>query len=177
MMNAGFSPSGALRLTEKMNSVGGGGIGLFFDTHPGWDERTNRFNTIISQNSEAQSILATLGDFTPLGAHKNQKLTAEQQKLAKPSETISLQGTYETTDAEKTESENNNQIKSNKPAQIRVGTSSFTVEQLARGAGCALTNKTELLSVENGVEAYKVDCKNKEPMMFRCEFRNCANLQ
>ena len=36
MVDAGFNPLGAVRLAETMQRYGAGGIGLFFDNHPGW---------------------------------------------------------------------------------------------------------------------------------------------
>jgi len=57
MVSARFNPTGAVRLAEKMNQVGGG-VGLFFDTHPGWPERTQRFQELIAESPQAQQLAA-----------------------------------------------------------------------------------------------------------------------
>lgn len=99
LMKAGFSPAGASRLSDKMNKLGGG-AGLFFDTHPGWDERSNRFSTLISQSAEAKQLLANLGEFTHFAEIGNSSKASSETKISKNAE-ISLLPTYEATDAEK----------------------------------------------------------------------------
>ncbi len=93
MMQAGFSPAGATRLTEKMNKVGGGS-GSFFDSHPGWVEREARLKTMIAQSAEAQQILASQGEYTKLAR-------SDRQQVAKDLQIAALQPTYQSTDAEK----------------------------------------------------------------------------
>lgn len=97
LIKAGFSPSGAIRLSEKMKRVGGG-AGLFFDTHPGWEERTERFKDEISHSSEAKNVLASLGEFTHFSLQEQP--SNPQKPLSSISEGIALQATYEVSDAE-----------------------------------------------------------------------------
>jgi TPR repeat protein len=93
MVKAGFSPAGAIRLTEKMDKIGGGS-GLFFADHPGWGERTERLKTLIAQSPEAQQNLASLGEYTKLAM-------SDRQQMAKDLQVAALQPTYQSTDAEK----------------------------------------------------------------------------
>ena len=58
VVQGGYHPYGAIRLSEKMKAYSKGGAGLFFDSHPGWDERTERFHTLIAGNPTAQEIIA-----------------------------------------------------------------------------------------------------------------------
>jgi len=53
LIAAGFDPNGAVRLSERLNRLGGG-AGLFFDSHPGWEERSERFRVMIAGNVQAQ---------------------------------------------------------------------------------------------------------------------------
>ncbi len=89
MVAARFNPNGAVRLSERMNQVGGG-IGLFFDTHPGWPERTARFQTLIAGSPQAQQLAALSTTPTRLSTVEsaNTQITA-------------LLPTYETSDAQK----------------------------------------------------------------------------
>ncbi len=66
MVNAGFNPLGAVRLAEIMQRYGAGGIGLFFDNHPGWPERTERFQALIKASPMAQATIARTVDRTAL---------------------------------------------------------------------------------------------------------------
>ena len=91
MVSAGFNPNGAIRLTEQMQKVGVGGIGLFFDSHPGWQERGSRFRTMIASSAAAKQIIAT-GNYTTLLAAGN-TVGGQAQTALTP--------TYETNDAEK----------------------------------------------------------------------------
>ena len=61
MGEAGFNPMGAIRAAEKIGGRGSGGVGLFFDSHPGWDERAGRIQTLIAQ-SPSLSRLAGVGN-------------------------------------------------------------------------------------------------------------------
>ena len=56
LVKAGFNPQGAVRLAQLMQQKGLGGSGLFYDTHPGWEERTARFKARIAANPEAQRL-------------------------------------------------------------------------------------------------------------------------
>jgi TPR repeat protein len=68
MVNAGFNPLGAVRLAEIMQRYGAGGIGLFFDNHPGWPERTARFQALIKASPTAQATIARTGTRTALAS-------------------------------------------------------------------------------------------------------------
>jgi len=57
MVRAGFNPLGAIALADKMRSSGGSG--LFFDSHPGWDERGTLFREMIASNPRAQALVAS----------------------------------------------------------------------------------------------------------------------
>ena len=96
MVSAGFNPNGAIRLADQMNRVGEGNIGLFFDSHPGWDERNTRFRTMIANSSSAQQIIARTGNATTLLAAQN--ISGGQAQIA-------LAPTYETSNAEKSYSD------------------------------------------------------------------------
>jgi len=92
MIAAGFNPNGAVRLAELMNKRGLGGNGLFYDNHPGWDERDARFHKLIADSAEAQQIIARSGDGT--------KLLALNGAITAPF-TLGLEPAYVTTDAQK----------------------------------------------------------------------------
>jgi TPR repeat protein/Zn-dependent protease with chaperone function len=66
MVAAGFNPLGAIRLADMMQRYGSGGIGLFFDDHPGWPERTARFQAFIKASPTAQATIARTGTKTAL---------------------------------------------------------------------------------------------------------------
>jgi TPR repeat protein/Zn-dependent protease with chaperone function len=50
MVSAGYNPNGAIDLASTFVNRGIGGIGLFYDSHPGWEEREERFRTMIAQD-------------------------------------------------------------------------------------------------------------------------------
>jgi TPR repeat protein len=56
MMAAGYDPRGALVLAERLQSLGSSGSGLFFDTHPGWDERVERLHALIAADPHARQL-------------------------------------------------------------------------------------------------------------------------
>ena len=58
MIDAGYNPEASIRLAEALLSKGSSGTGLFYDTHPSWDERAARFKSLIAGNSKAQQIIA-----------------------------------------------------------------------------------------------------------------------
>jgi TPR repeat protein len=90
VVDAGFNPAGAVRLAERFNEKGGGS-GLFFDSHPGWAERVERFKTLIAASPQAQSLVAR-GD-TP----RNSARSEARQALA----AVALEPAYATSDAQK----------------------------------------------------------------------------
>lgn len=51
MTQAGFNPSGAVRIADKFQKMGGSEGGSFFSSHPGWDERADRFRAMIASSS------------------------------------------------------------------------------------------------------------------------------
>jgi TPR repeat protein len=57
VVDSGFNPAGAVRVAERFTQLGGG-AGLFFDTHPGWPERAERFRTLIAESPKAQELVA-----------------------------------------------------------------------------------------------------------------------
>lgn len=59
MVEAGYSPEGSIRLAEAMLSNGFSGAGLFYDSHPSWEERTSRFKSLIAGSQRAQQIIAS----------------------------------------------------------------------------------------------------------------------
>jgi TPR repeat protein len=66
MVEAGFNPLGAIRVADRMQQAGPGGIGLFFDDHPGWSERNERFRKLINTSPAAQAMIARTGSGTTL---------------------------------------------------------------------------------------------------------------
>lgn len=58
ILDTGYSPEGAVRLSELLKKKGMGGGGLFFDTHPGWEERATIFKAKIAQSVKAQQLMA-----------------------------------------------------------------------------------------------------------------------
>jgi TPR repeat protein len=91
MVDAGFNPLGAVRLAETMQRYGAGGIGLFFDNHPGWPERTERFQSLIRESAKAQATIARTGEKTMLA-------TASAGARQPP---VALAPTYQASEAEK----------------------------------------------------------------------------
>ena len=92
MVNEGFNPKGAIRLAQRMKELGSGEIGLFFDSHPGWEERNVQFQSMIARSSSAQQIIARTGEATTLLASPS---GSGSQTL------IALAPTYVTSDAHK----------------------------------------------------------------------------
>ena len=90
VVDAGFNPAGAVRLAERFNEKAGGS-GLFFDTHPGWAERVERFKLLIAASAQAQQLIAR-GD-TP----RNSARAQARQALA----AMALEPAYATSDAQK----------------------------------------------------------------------------
>lgn len=57
MIDSGFNPEGSIRLAAMFLRMGQGGAGVFFDGHPGWDERASRFRSLIAQSPKAQQLV------------------------------------------------------------------------------------------------------------------------
>lgn len=91
MVRAGFNPIGSIQLANRMNQSGLGGIGLFFDSHPGWAERESDFRTMIASSPSAQRLAAGIQTVAP----------PSRPEPAESSGPISLAPTYTTTDAQK----------------------------------------------------------------------------
>lgn len=89
MVDSGFNPKGALRLSERMARLGRSS-GLFFDSHPGWNERAGLIRQYIAASDSAREIMAKSADFTPFASVK---------APSKPE--ANLVALYESTDSEK----------------------------------------------------------------------------
>lgn len=90
VVDAGFNPAGAVRLAERFNEKSTT-TGLFFDSHPGWSERVERFKLLIAASPKAQVLIAR-GD-TP----RNSARAEARQALA----AVALEPAYATSDAQK----------------------------------------------------------------------------
>ena len=66
MAQTGFNPLGAVRLANLFTSKGAGGIGLFYDSHPGWEERGQRVLAQISQDASLQSATKIAANTPPV---------------------------------------------------------------------------------------------------------------
>lgn len=109
VVDTGFNPAGAVRLAERFNEKGGG-TGLFFDTHPGWAERVERFKLLIAASPQAQELVAR-GD-TP----RNSARAQAHQALA----AVALEPAYATSDAQKSYTEGMAALKEkNLPVAVR----------------------------------------------------------
>ncbi len=91
LVSAGFNPIGAIQLATRMNQIGLGGIGWFYDSHPGWSEREANFRQLIAASPDAQRLVASnlFGTTT-----KSREPTQSENPIA-------LTTTYRTTDAQK----------------------------------------------------------------------------
>jgi TPR repeat protein/Zn-dependent protease with chaperone function len=55
MVATGFNPEGSVKLANLFTEKKMTNSGLFFDTHPGWEERAERIKTIIAKANEPES--------------------------------------------------------------------------------------------------------------------------
>jgi TPR repeat protein len=55
MLASGFNPEGSVKLANLFTEKKMTSSGLFFDTHPGWEERAERIKTIIAKANEPES--------------------------------------------------------------------------------------------------------------------------
>ena len=55
MLATGFNPEGSVKLANLFTEKKMTSSGLFFDTHPGWEERAERIKTIIAKANEPAS--------------------------------------------------------------------------------------------------------------------------
>ncbi|MFZ6801821.1 hypothetical protein [Undibacterium sp. Di24W] len=60
---------------------------------------------------------------------------------------------------------------------FRLGTSSFTVERMAKEAGCVGTKGAGLVSPIGSVEVYKMSCEAKKDFVAKCVLRQCTRVQ
>jgi TPR repeat protein/Zn-dependent protease with chaperone function len=90
MVRAGFNPNGAIQLARRMNQAGSGGVGLFFDSHPGWSEREDNFRLMIVRNPEAQRL--AIAPATP---------RPSSGLIPQGTEQTSIASSYTTSDAQK----------------------------------------------------------------------------
>ncbi|MBV8665927.1 MAG: hypothetical protein JO269_05515 [Burkholderiaceae bacterium] len=58
--------------------------------------------------------------------------------------------------------------------EIRLGTSSGTVEKMAKQQGCETRLGAALVGESGPVEHYRVSCDNGSVFMARCELRQCV---
>lgn len=95
LLSAGFNPLGAVRLSFRMRQLGSDGAGLFFDSHPGWVERTELFQTMIATNLEARHLVEQ---------KSKPSVVANSQSLQAPPPSVrssALLATFAATDAQK----------------------------------------------------------------------------
>ena len=59
---------------------------------------------------------------------------------------------------------------------FRVGTSSTTVEKLAREQACTSAQGAGLMTEPGPVEVYRVRCDNGKVFTARCELRQCRSM-
>lgn len=59
---------------------------------------------------------------------------------------------------------------------FRVGTSSATVEKLAREQGCTGGQGAGLMTQPGPIEVYRMQCENGKVFMARCELRQCRKM-
>lgn len=94
MVSAGFNPTGAISLANRMNQLGLSGDGLFLDTHPGWGERGELFRSMIANSGEAQRIIAR--------AREASSTTATgSQSPAPRTHSVAIAPSYTTSDAQR----------------------------------------------------------------------------
>ena len=60
---------------------------------------------------------------------------------------------------------------------FRSGTSSATVERLAKRFGCTGTQGAGLVAEKGPVEVYRMRCENGTTFMARCELRQCRPMR
>jgi len=61
--------------------------------------------------------------------------------------------------------------------EFRPGTSSATVERLARKYGCTGTTGAGLITDKGPVEVYRMKCDNGMTFMAQCEMRQCRPMR
>ena len=64
MLATGFNPDGLIKLANIFTEKKMTGSGLFFDSHPGWEERGERIKTMIAKANEPEST-STQVAYTP----------------------------------------------------------------------------------------------------------------
>ncbi len=85
MIDAGYNPEASIRLADLMQRKGLGSSGLFYDTHPGWDERAARFRIFIANSSKAQQIVAANKTNKPVLAKLDTKpANGDQSQVLNP---------------------------------------------------------------------------------------------
>jgi len=58
----------------------------------------------------------------------------------------------------------------------RLGQWGYAVEQLAKADGCQTNGGSDLISKDGPKEIYQVFCKNKEPVIFKCDYGTCSTI-
>lgn len=59
MVESGYNPEGSIRLAEVLLSKGLSSSGLFYESHPSWEERASRFKSFIASSPKAQQLIAS----------------------------------------------------------------------------------------------------------------------
>ena len=70
-----------------------------------------------------------------------------------------------------------NQYRATTTQPLDIGESSHLVESLAKQSGCVLDGIGTLLSSEYGTEIYRINCKNIDSIIYRCQYRQCERMQ
>lgn len=60
---------------------------------------------------------------------------------------------------------------------FRAGTSSTTVEKLARGSGCDSSRGAGLMTEKGPIEIYRMQCNDGRVFLARCELRQCKPMR
>lgn len=91
LVRARYNPNGALYLSRLMLRNHGAGVESYFDSHPGWEERADRFKALIAGNPEAQqlALMVSSNPSVPIGPHGSPSafsssvaMTASQRNFA-----------------------------------------------------------------------------------------------
>lgn len=147
MARAGYDPRDASNVWKKMQLAGASGGIEFLATHPNSETR------IAALDSAVPKVL-------PL-------YNPPETPAASPNEGTGSKGLPDVDKA---------------PAPTKTakayprGESSLQVERLAKATGCQAIHGG-LIEAGPGFERYQVDCASGTPMIYRCEFRNCKQVE
>ena len=85
MIATGFNPEGSIKLANLFTEKKLTSSGLFFDTHPGWEERAERIKTIIAKANEPESS-STQVEYTNEASSSNISAIAQNSMQGKQSQ-------------------------------------------------------------------------------------------